>query len=164
MEKKVKASDLSKLFGFPSKEIVKILHDYNVSAKNYMSALTEYELDVIFEYYTQKNPVADFSMYDPKASKVKEETTETNTAEDDMPMEEIEIVRKTRTVDTRVNTVDLDRLDDEKIEELIPENIRDNSSNKKQKINQKKKQQGKPQGGRQKHQNNNCLLYTSRCV
>lgn len=155
MEKKVKASDLSKLFGFPSKEIVKILHDYNVSAKNYMSALTEYELDVIFEYYTQKNPVADFSMYDPKASKVKEETPETNIAEDDMPMEEIEIVRKTRTVDTRVNTVDLDRLDDEKIEELIPENIRDDSSNKKQKINQKKKQQGKPQGGRQKHQNNN---------
>lgn len=52
---KIRAYELSKAFGIPSKEIVKVLHDYEVSAKNHMSALTEYELDVIFEYYTQKN-------------------------------------------------------------------------------------------------------------
>ena len=51
---KIRAYELSKAFGFPSKEIVKVLHDYNVSTKNHMSALSEYELDVIFEYYTQK--------------------------------------------------------------------------------------------------------------
>lgn len=157
---KIRAYELSKAFGFPSKEIVKVLHDYNVSTKNHMSALTEYELDVIFEYYTQKNTVPDFSMYDPKAKKAeKEQIKVPDVAEnDDIQMEEIEIVRKTRTVDTRVNTVDLDRLDDEKIEELIPENIRDDSSHKKQKINQKKKQQGKPQSAKQKQTNMEELL------
>ena len=57
---KIRGYELSKAFGIPSKEIVKVLHDYNVSDKNHMSALSEYELDVIFEYYTQKNQVADF--------------------------------------------------------------------------------------------------------
>lgn len=158
---KIRAYELSKAFGFPSKEIVKVLHDYNVSAKNHMSALTEAELDVIFEYYTQKNQVADFSMYEtvkPKREEVKETPAE-ETAEV-LPTEEIEIGRKTRTVDTRVNTVELDRMDEEKLEELIPENVKETGGKKKQKINQKKKQNGKPQGGKNK-QNPEDLLKKS---
>ncbi len=148
---KIRAYELSKAFGFPSKEIVKVLHDYNVSTKNHMSALTEAELDVIFEYYTQKNQVADFSMYEKKP---KQEEREPETTVDEMPEEmpatEVEIGRKTRTVDTRVNTVDLDRMDEEKLEELIPENVKGAEGNKKQKINQKKKQNGKPQSSKNK--------------
>lgn len=159
---KIRAYELSKSFGFPSKEIVKVLHDYEVSTKNHMSALTEYELDVIFEYYTQKNQVSDFSMYEPKKEEPKPEEPVVDEVVDDTPMEEIEIVRKTRTVDTRVNTVDLDRIDDEKIEELIPENIRDNDSKKKQKINQKKKQQGKPQSSKQKQNPEDMLKKTEK--
>lgn len=143
---KIRGYELSKAFGIPSKEIVKVLHDYEVSAKNHMSALTEHELDVIFEYYTQKNQVDDFSMYEPKQEEVQPEEEPV----DEMPMEEIEVVRKTRTVDTRVNTVDLDRIDDEKIEELIPENVKEEGGKKKQKINQKKKQQGKSQSTKPK--------------
>lgn len=141
---KIRAYELSKAFGIPSKEIVKVLHDYEVSQKNHMSALSEYELDVIFEYYTQKNQVADFLMYE-KEEKKPEVVKEEEASVDEEPMEEIEIGRKVRMVDTRVNTVDLDRLDDEKIEELIPENVKQGS--KKQKINQKKKtrQQGTKQ-------------------
>ncbi len=160
---KIRGYELSKAFGIPSKEIVKVLQDYGVSTKNHMSALTEYELDVIFEYYTQKNQVADFSMYDPKpveaeketkpekVSKKKTERGETETVEEEViSIEPQEMGRKTRTVDTRVNTVDLDRLDDEKIEELIPENVKGEGAAKKQKINQKKKQQGKPQSNKPK--------------
>ncbi len=158
---KIRGYELSKAFGIPSKEIVKVLQDYGVSTKNHMSALSEYELDVIFEYYTQKNEVADFSMYDPKsvevaeekpekAPKKKAESAETVTEEDIVSIEPQEMGRKTRTVDTRVNTVDLDRLDDEKIEELIPENVKGEGAAKKQKINQKKKQQGKPQSNKPK--------------
>ena len=62
MMEKIRAYELSKAFGIPSKEIVKVLHDYGVSSKNHMSALTEEELNVIFEYYTQKNQVKDFSI------------------------------------------------------------------------------------------------------
>ncbi len=159
---KIRGYELSKAFGIPSKEIVKVLQDYGVSTKNHMSALTEYELDVIFEYYTQKNQVADFSMYDPKpvevveeektakTSKKKAKNAETATEEEVVAVEPQEMGRKTRTVDTRVNTVDLDRLDGEKIEELIPENVKGEGAAKKQKINQKKKQQGKPQSNKPK--------------
>ncbi len=144
---KIRAYELSKSFGFPSKEIVKVLHDYNVSDKNHMSALTEYELDVIFEYYTQKNQVSDFSLFDEK--KVEEKpVAEEVTPEEAQEEVAVEVVRKVRTVDTRANTVDLDRLDDEKLEEFIPDNVREES--KKQKINQKKKnKQNKQMGTKQ---------------
>lgn len=144
---KIRGYELSKAFGIPSKEIVKVLHDYNVSDKNHMSALSEYELDVIFEYYTQKNQVADFSMYDNANSPQKQETETTENENEEVENTVVEVTRKVRTVDTRVNTVDLDRIDDEKIEELIPDNVKQGT--KKQKINQKKKQkqQGVKTGG-----------------
>lgn len=157
---KIRAYELSKAFGIPSKEIVKVLHDYEVSTKNHMSALSEYELDVIFEYYTQKNQVPDFSMYEPQ-KKEEVEPVEPEITEE-IPMEEIEIGRKVRMVDTRVNTVDLDRIDDEKIEELIPENVREEGGKKKQKINQKKKQQGKPQNARSKNQPEDLIKKTEK--
>ena len=144
---KIRGYELSKAFGIPSKEIVKVLHDYNVSDKNHMSALSEYELDVIFEYYTQKNQVADFSMYDNANKPQKQETETTENENEEVENTVVEVTRKVRTVDTRVNTVDLDRIDDEKIEELIPDNVKQGT--KKQKINQKKKQkqQGVKTGG-----------------
>ncbi len=164
---KIRAYELSKIFGFPSKEIVKVLHDYNVSAKNHMSALSEYELDVIFEYFTQKNQAKDFSVLEEKKEKpvkkakkrAKEETQELE--RDFAPVEEIEVGRKLRTVDTRVNNVDLDRIDDEKIEELIPENVK--QGDKKQKINQKKKQQQRRQHStKQKRKPENVLKKTEK--
>ena len=132
---KIRGYELSKAFGIPSKEIVKVLHDYNVSDKNHMSVLSEYELDVIFEYYTQKNQVADFSMYDNANNPQKQETETTENENEEVENTVVEVTRKVRTVDTRVNTVDLDRIDDEKIEELIPDNVKQGT--KKQKINQK---------------------------
>ena len=154
---KIRAYELSKAFGFPSKEIVKVLHDYEVSGKNHMSALTEYELDVIFEYYTQKNQVKDFSMYDKeKVEKEEEAEKQDDTEVKEEPTEEeaaMEVGRKVRMVDTRVNTVDLDRIDDEKIEELIPDNVKQGT--KKQKINQKKK--NKQLGTKQKRETEETL-------
>ncbi len=146
---KIKAYELSKGFGIPSKEIVKVLHDYGVSEKNHMSALDENELDVIFEYYTQKNQVEDFSALfavpveaekpkkeeakaeKPEKEEHKAEVVEVETEFSDEPIQ----ARKTRVVDTRANNVDLDRLDNEKLEELVPENVREaGGSLNKQKI------------------------------
>ena len=150
---KIKAYELSKSFGIPSKEIVKVLHDYGVSEKNHMSALDERELDVIFEYYTQKNQVADFSALfakvekpaEEKAKAKKEDKAKTESASENKKPETVEAevtfsdepiqARKTRVVDTRANNVDLDRLDNEKLEELIPDNVREaGGSTNKQKI------------------------------
>ncbi len=144
---KIKAYELSKAFGLSSsKEIVNVLHDYNVSTKNHMSALDENELNFIFEYYTQKNQVEDFSIYFDKPKKEEKKKAdkpavkaEEETAEEYEPTA-AEIGRQRRTVDMRVNTVDLDRIDNEKLEELIPEHMADDGAAKKQKINQKKKQ------------------------
>lgn len=151
---KIRAYELSKLFGFPSKNIVGVLHEYGVSTKNHMSALSEQELDVIFEYYTQKNQAKDFSIFDKKEAPKKESkevSGEKQEQENYEPVAEIEVGRKLRTVDTRVNNVDLDRIDDEKIEDLIPDNVK--QGDKKQKIGGKKKQQQqkqKPQHGGKK--------------
>ncbi len=151
---KIKAYEISKGFGIPSKDVVKVLHDYNVSDKNHMSALSERELDVIFEYFTQKNQVNDFSalfaVVEVPASKeeTKVETTdapktdkkaekkasEKIEAEVDFANEPIQ-ARKTRVVDTRANNVDLDRLDNEKLEELVPDSVKEaGGSSNKQKI------------------------------
>lgn len=60
-----------------------------------------------------------------------------------------------------MNNVDLDRIDDEKIEELIPENVK--QGDKKQKINQKKKQQQRQQKGtKQKRKPENVFKKTER--
>ncbi len=146
---KIKAYELSKGFNIPSKEIVKVLHDYGVSEKNHMSALDEKELDVIFEYYTQKNQVEDFSALfavveqpveekkkEDKAEKVAEEAPADSATEIEAlaEIEELVHARKTRVVDTRANNVDLDKLDTEKLEELIPENVKETGGSAKQKI------------------------------
>ena len=160
---KIRAYELSKIFGFPSKEIVKVLHDYEVSGKNQMSVLSEYELDVIFEYFTQKNRAKDFSVLEPKKEPepAPEQNTESREEAEELPVTEIEVRRKTRTVDTRVSNVDLDRIDDEKIEELIPDNVK--QGDKKQKINQKKKQQQRQQRGtKQKRKPDNVFKKTER--
>ncbi|MBQ9737584.1 MAG: translation initiation factor IF-2 [Clostridia bacterium] len=146
---KIKAYEISKGFGVPSKEVVNVLHEYGVSEKNHMSALDEKELDVIFEYYTQKNQVESFEALFVQVEvpeEKKEESAKTENADDssnatDSTIEtEIEFVdepiqaRKTRVVDTRANNVDLDRLDNEKLEELIPENVKETGNSSKQKI------------------------------
>ncbi len=145
--KKVKAYELSKSFGIPSKDLVQILHDYKVSDKSHMSALDENELNVIFEYLTQKNQVEDISIIfhkeeekpKPEKKKKSKEKTPSEVIEVEGGIdEEISSARKVRVVDTRANAVDLDHLDTEKLEELIPENVKSEGA-KKQKIKNNKK-------------------------
>ncbi|MBQ7097757.1 MAG: translation initiation factor IF-2 N-terminal domain-containing protein, partial [Clostridia bacterium] len=148
---KIKAYELSKGFvGIPGKEIVKILSDYGISEKSHMSALDERELDVIFEYITQKNQVEDFSALfasvpegkpekKAKAEKTVEEAPAPEEKSEEKPTEKIESeggfasdapARKTRVVDTRANNVDLDRLDNERLEELVPEHVKSQGGGK----------------------------------
>ncbi len=139
---KIKAYEIAKGFGLSSKEVVGVLHEYGVSEKNHMSALDENEVNVIFEYYTQKNQVEDFSALfavveeaapakEEKKAEKTEEAVEVDATFTDEPIQ----ARKTRVVDTRANNVDLDRLDNEKLEELIPENVKEEGgSQNKQKI------------------------------
>ena len=60
---KYRVSDVAKDFGVPAKEVIDLLSKYFQPAKKSATALEEEELDVIFEYYTQKFAVASFDAY-----------------------------------------------------------------------------------------------------
>ena len=60
---KYRVSDVAKDFGVPAKEVIELLSRYFQPAKKSATALEEEELDVVFEYYTQKFAVDSFDAY-----------------------------------------------------------------------------------------------------
>ena len=60
---KYKVKEVATDLGVTTKEIIKVLKDYCSVDKKAMTALEENELDIIFDYYTQKNAVEDFNAY-----------------------------------------------------------------------------------------------------
>ena len=82
---KYKVSDVAKDFGVQSKEIIAVLAEHNLPGKKSSTALEEKELDVIFEYYTQKHNTDNLDAYfatandkkkeEPKAEEPKAEET-----------------------------------------------------------------------------------------
>ena len=141
---KVRVHELAKELDSNSKEIIGLMSGFGFPTRNHMSSLEQEELDVLFERLTQaydgKVEIPVFAkvkeVIAPKTEKkkkakadAKEETAEeVDTTKIDEP-----IGRKVRHVDTRQTVVDLNKIDDEVIEELIPENISDDGV-KKQKL------------------------------
>ncbi|MBO5733524.1 MAG: translation initiation factor IF-2 [Clostridia bacterium] len=143
---KVRVHELAKELDSNSKEIIGLMSGFDFPTRNHMSSLEQEELDVLFERLTQaydgKVEIPVFAKVKevaaPKTEKKKkakgdtaaEETTEAAeaTSKIDEP-----IGRKVRHVDTRQTVVDLNKIDDEVIEELIPENVSDDGV-KKQKL------------------------------
>ena len=61
---KIKVSDIAKDFGKQSKEIIEILDTYcDGPARKAATALTEPELNVLFDKLTQAHSVKDFNSY-----------------------------------------------------------------------------------------------------
>ena len=73
MMMKYRVSEVAKDFGVSSKEIIELLAKYVDTPKKSMTALEEEELDLIFEYYTQKNAVENFEAYYATAAEKKAE-------------------------------------------------------------------------------------------
>ena len=143
---KYRVSDVAKDFGRPNKEIAEILGDYLQAPKSNAQALKEPELDVIFEYLTQKNQVESLDqVFAPAAEAAqkrrqesekrilekqqKEQPKAQKTAE--APKEQGKVVieqqptsstkgPRTTRVDTRGNSVDLSKYD-ERMDQLVPE-------------------------------------------
>ena len=141
---KVRVHELAKELDSNSKEIIGLMSGFNFPTRNHMSSLEQEELDVLFERLTQaydgkveipvfarvKETPAPKPEKKAKADTTAEETTDVveETSKIDEP-----IGRKVRHVDTRQTVVDLNKIDDEVIEELIPENVSDDGV-KKQKL------------------------------
>lgn len=60
---KYRVHEVAKDFDVPSKEVVELLKKHFGETKKHMTALTEEELDVVFDYYTQKNALQSFEPY-----------------------------------------------------------------------------------------------------
>ena len=142
---KVRVHELAKELDSNSKEIIGLMSGFNFPTRNHMSSLEQEELDVLFERLTQaydgKVEIPVFARVKeapaPKPEKKKKDKADTSAettevAEDTSKLDE-PIGRKVRHVDTRQTVVDLNKIDDEVIEELIPENVSDDGV-KKQKL------------------------------
>ena len=166
---KYRVSDVAKDFGRPNKEIAEILGDYLQAPKSNAQALKEPELDVIFEYLTQKNQVESLDqVFAPAAEAAqkrrqesekrilekqqKEQPKNQKTAE--APKEQGKVVieqqptsstkgPRTTRVDTRGNSVDLSKYD-ERMDQLVPERAQkiNNTPQGKQKIKRQADRRG----------------------
>ncbi len=166
---KYRVSDVAKDFGRPNKEIAEILGDYLQAPKSNAQALKEPELDVIFEYLTQKNQVESLDqVFAPAAEAAqkrrqesekrilekqqKEQPKTQKTAE--APKEQGKVVTeqqptsstkgpRTTRVDTRGNSVDLSKYD-ERMDQLVPERAQkiNNTPQGKQKIKRQADRRG----------------------
>ena len=173
---KVKVSDVAKDFGKENKEIIGILAEYCNGKKTANTVLEEEELNILFEKITQSNSVSSFDSYFEAGKKAsegkpkKEAPKKTDNkkrqnqaailqmAEQAAKRDEEKAKRKAnkapqartkgeaRRVDTRVNTVDLEKYN-QKYEDIAPA-TQMGDYQKKQKLNQKSKQYRKqrPQG------------------
>ena len=141
---KVRVHELAKELDSNSKEIIGLMAGFGFPTRNHMSALEQEELDVLFERLTQaydkKVPVPVFGKAAETAKPAKKDKKGKQTAEaagkpeqENTPAIDEPIGRKVRHVDTRQTVVELDKIDDEVIEELVPKNVSDDSV-KKQKL------------------------------
>ena len=64
LHNKYRVHEVSKDFNLKSNDILAMLTDkFGESTNSHMTALTDKELDYIFDYYTQNDKVKDFAMY-----------------------------------------------------------------------------------------------------
>ena len=153
--------ELGKDINLTSKVLIELLEKYGVTVKNHMTTLeldqTDVVLTALLNKYDDGSSIEDFytklhmeqEEAKPKVKKAKGEEAakeEEASAQAEVQAEEpqdfeIKKDNKQKVVDTRHNTVDLDKLDTEKIEKLVDIDIEDKAE-KKQKIkknNQSKK-------------------------
>ncbi len=142
---KVRVHELAKLLDTNSKELIGLLAEYGYTIKNHMTVLEDDQLDIILEVFTQRFnkavEIPDFGRQKPqKPQKAVEEKAEaepelTAPQPEETPAEASDepIKRKVRHVDTRQTVVDVNKMDTEKLEEMVPTNVSDDGV-KKQKL------------------------------
>ena len=142
--------EISKDINVSSKDLIALLESYGVTVKNHMTVLENREIDIILTTYLNKFDKGDTieeyyaSLQEEKKEAAKKEaakdgseaSAKVETVEEEITEESLEIkTEPVRTVvDTRQNNVDLEKLDTEKIEQLVDVDKVEGKSQKKQKI------------------------------
>ncbi|MBE7010549.1 MAG: translation initiation factor IF-2 [Ruminococcaceae bacterium] len=142
---KVRVHELAKVLDTNSKELIALLGEFGHEIKNHMTVLEQDQLDIIFEVFTQrfdkaveipvfgkeKAPAPEVSEKKAKSKKEVAESAEAQT--EPVPLPDEPIKRKVRHVDTRQTVLDVNKMDTEKLEELVPTNVSEDGV-KKQKL------------------------------
>lgn len=95
MIKKYKLHEVAKDLNVPNKEIVDLIKKHFGIVKKSMTALTEEELNVVFEFYTQKKAVDNIDTYFSLRNKTVEKQTEEKSVDDKSKTEKSEKIEKT---------------------------------------------------------------------
>ncbi len=175
---KYRVSEVAKDFGIQSKEVIALLAQFSETPKKSATALQEDELDLVFDYLTQKHNKENLDEYFAEADRRREEKAAANkpapaaeapkasvvpgktAAAPVAPRQEkkpknpstprVQIER--RTVDTRTVQTNVGDKYDERFDDMAQSSSRvrgDGGGVKKQKINQKSQQYKKPQRRRE---------------
>ncbi len=144
--------EISKDINISSKDLIALLESYGVSVKNHMTVLENREIDIILttylnqydkgdtieEYYASLQAQKNEEAKKEAAKSGKEEAAQPQpiAVEEEITQESLEIKTEPQrtVVDTRQNNVDLEKLDTEKIEQLVDVDKVEGKSQKKQKI------------------------------
>ena len=78
---KYRVHEVAKDLGVASKEVIALLKEYLGQEKKHMTALNEDELNIIFEYYTQKNQSESIDEYFKSKGNVEEKTEKSDKSE-----------------------------------------------------------------------------------
>ncbi len=136
---KPRVYEIAKDLSISSKDLIQRLENYDIKVKNHMSTLDEKEIDIALEIYTQeydegKKDSAPCHNADEKKEQPKEPTKEPTKEVKEPKKQEIKQdaqSKESRHYNTRPNVVDLDKFDDEKIQELVPDKVKDDGPSKK---------------------------------
>lgn len=145
---KVKINEIAKAFDLTGKEVIAELKTANIEKKTTTSALTENELNILFEVLTKKfddgTPIESVIAPAVPEKEPEAQTPEEAAAEkaEETPQPKS---KQARYVDTRANAVDLQKFEAEsRLQEILPDV--DDTSIKKQKIKKGQKvKQPKPE-------------------
>lgn len=139
MLQKIRVHEVAKDLKLKSTDLLDMFTKFGVTLKNHMATLDEKQLSLIFEVYTQKHALpegeVDMSIFGDLTKKPSSVSTPANANSQDIlkeepaqetlpPINDAPIERKMRHIDTRQTVVDLGKLDNERIEQLVPENVK----------------------------------------
>lgn len=166
---KYRVHEVAKDFKLSSKDISQILTEYATAPKNHMQVLEGNELDLIFEYLTQKNQIADLAEVFADVGKAEKkapvaEKPASAAATTAQPEQKPQVAAKPRqeepkahtpravpekrVIDTRGGTVNIAKYD-ERLDKLVPEKVQHLEGKEKFTNKNKKRQQTVSQKRRQ---------------
>ncbi len=174
---KYRVHEVAKDLNVPSKAVIELLQKHFGGVKKHMTALTQEELNVVFDFYTQRKALKNFDEY-YATRKVTESSTpqnnntnkkdnnkkanaqqqdvkkgnapaqkENGNKNNNQSQAPVKGKRETKIVDTRTVVVDMERYN-EKYDRLANDKMKKEHTVTKQKITQKSQQRGKPRNSR----------------